>query len=63
MASEANGLRVCAMKISPAYVDVVIERPQAETGREAILDGDGRSFAPARAERLDEAAKDGEAGA
>ena len=52
MAGEATGRRVFAMEISPAYVDVAVERWQAETGRDAILDGDGRSFAVAKAERL-----------
>ena len=52
MAGEANGRRVFAMEISPAYVDVAVERWQAETGRDAILDGDGRTFAQVRAERL-----------
>ena len=52
MAGEANGRRVFAMEISPAYVDVAVERWQAETGRDAILDGDGRSFAAVKAERL-----------
>ena len=54
MAGEANGRRVFAMEISPAYVDVAVERWQAETGRGAILDGDGRTFAEVRAERLGE---------
>jgi hypothetical protein len=40
------------MEISPAYVDVAVERWQAETGREAILDGDGRTFAEVTTERL-----------
>ena len=52
MAGEANGRRVYAMEISPAYVDVAVERWQAETGRAAVLDGDGRSFAEVREERL-----------
>ena len=52
MAGEANGRRVFAMEISSAYVDVAIERWQADTGREAILDGDGRTFAQVKAERL-----------
>ncbi|EDP61901.1 ParB domain protein nuclease [alpha proteobacterium BAL199] len=52
MAGEANGRRVYAMEISPAYVDVAIERWQAETGREAILDGDGGKFSEVKAERL-----------
>ncbi len=52
MPGEANGRRVFAMEISPAYVDVAVERWQAETGRDAILDGDGRTFAQVRTERL-----------
>ena len=52
MAGEANGRRVIAMEISPAYVDVAVERWQAETGKEALLDGDGRTFAEVKAERL-----------
>jgi DNA modification methylase len=52
MAGEANGRRVFAMEISPAYVDVAVERWQAETGRDAVLDGAGRSFAAVKAERL-----------
>ena len=52
MAGEANGRRVFAMEISPAYVDVAVERWQVETGRAAILDGDGRTFAEVRTERL-----------
>lgn len=52
MAGEATGRRVFAMEISPAYVDVAVERWQAETGRDAILDGDGRTFATVKAERL-----------
>jgi DNA modification methylase len=52
MAGEANGRRVFAMEISPAYIDVAVERWQADTGRDAILDGDGRTFAQVKAERL-----------
>jgi DNA modification methylase len=52
MAGEANGRRVFAMEISPAYVDVAVERWQADTGRDAILDGDGRIFEQVRTERL-----------
>ncbi|MGB3274268.1 MAG: DNA methyltransferase, partial [Xanthobacteraceae bacterium] len=52
MAGEENGRRVYAMEISPAYVDVAIERWQAATGKNAILDGDGRTFATVKAERL-----------
>jgi DNA modification methylase len=52
MAGEANGRRVYAMEISPAYVDVAIERWQNSTGKDAILDGDGRTFATVKAEQL-----------
>ena len=55
MAGEANGRRVFAMEISPAYIDVAVERWQADTGRDAILDGDGRTFAQIRTERLGDA--------
>lgn len=58
MAGEANGRRVYAMEISQAYVDVAVERWQAETGRDAILDGDGRTFAEVKAERLKKAPAD-----
>ena len=51
MAGEANGRRIFAMEISPAYVDVAVERWQAGTDRDAILDGDGRTFAQVKAER------------
>jgi DNA modification methylase len=44
MAGEATGRRVYAMEIGPAYVDVAILRWQAETGRDAVLDGDERTF-------------------
>ncbi|WP_418024628.1 site-specific DNA-methyltransferase [Paracoccus sp. TD-10] len=54
MAGEVNGRRVFAMEISPAYVDVAVERWQAETGRDVILDGDGRTYAEVKAERLGE---------
>ena len=52
MAGEANGRRVFAMEISPAYIDVAVERWQADKGRDAILDGDGRTFAQVRTERI-----------
>ena len=51
-AAPPNGRRVFAMEISPAYVDVAVERWQAETGREAILYGDGRTLAQVRTERM-----------
>ena len=51
IAAETTG-RVCrAIEISPAYVDVAILRWQAFTGKEALLDGTGRSFAAIAGER------------
>ncbi|KGJ18760.1 site-specific DNA-methyltransferase [Paracoccus sanguinis] len=52
MAGEANGRRVFAMEISAAYVDVAVERWQRETGRHAVLEADGRTFAEMKDERL-----------
>lgn len=54
IAGEANGRRVFAMEISPAYVDVAVARWQAETGKNAVLDGDGRTFTQVKAQRLGE---------
>jgi hypothetical protein len=37
--------------LNPAYVDVAVERWQQFTGQQAVLDGDGTSFAELNAER------------
>ncbi|GKY89886.1 hypothetical protein STA1M1_37550 [Sinisalibacter aestuarii] len=51
IAAETSG-RIClAMELDPAYVDVAVLRWQAFTGQDAMLDGDGRSFAVVAAER------------
>ena len=55
MAGEATGRRVFAMEISPAYVDVAITRWQAATGKDAVLDGDGRSFDDIKVNRTGDA--------
>ncbi len=45
IAAETTG-RVClGIELNPAYVDVVVERWQWFTGREAVLDGTGQTFA------------------
>jgi len=52
VAAHAEG-RVChGMEIDPAYVDVCVARWQEYTNQQAILDGDGRTFAEVKAERL-----------
>jgi DNA modification methylase len=44
--------RVCyGVELDPKYVDVVIERWQQLTGKQASLDGDGRTFDEVKAER------------
>jgi DNA modification methylase len=45
IACEKSGRRAAMMELEPHYVDVMIERWEAYTRREAILDGDGRSYA------------------
>lgn len=39
------------MELDPRYVDVAIRRWQQFTGRDAILDGDGRTFTEIEAAR------------
>lgn len=51
IAAETTGRRCLAMEVDPGYVDVAVLRWQALTGQDAILDGDGRSFAALCAER------------
>ena len=56
IAAETTG-RVChAVELSPAYVDVAVQRWQAFTGKAATLEANGEPFAAVAAERLGEAA-------
>jgi DNA modification methylase len=56
IAAETTG-RVCfGVELNPAYVDVAIQRWQAFTGQEAVLDGDGRRYAEIAAGRSQDAA-------
>ena len=55
-AAELNE-RVCyGLELDPKYVDVVVQRWQQLTGREATLDADGRTFELIKSERLGVAA-------
>ena len=45
IAAEQTGRRCYAMEISPTYVDVAVRRWQDYTGKQAILDGSGVTFA------------------
>ena len=50
-AAESTG-RVCyGCDIDPRYVDVIVARWQKLTGRQAVLDGDSRTFTAIAAER------------
>jgi DNA modification methylase len=51
-AAEQTG-RVChGLELDPRYVDVVVERWQGLTGQQAVLDGDGVTFAEVGKARL-----------
>lgn len=51
IAGETVGRRVYGMELDPRYVDVAVRRWQQFTGRDAILDGDGRTFTEIEAAR------------
>jgi DNA modification methylase len=51
-AAEVTGRVCCGMEIDPNYVDVAVRRWQSLSGKEATLEGDQRSFARVKSERL-----------
>jgi DNA modification methylase len=51
IAAEMTGRACHAVELSPAYVDVALLRWQAFTGQEAVLEGDGQSYAAVAAAR------------
>ena len=51
IAAEMTHRRCYAIELAPQFVDVAVIRWQNYTGRQATLDGDGRSFAEIAAER------------
>jgi len=55
IAVETTGRKAALMEIDPKYVDVIVERWQRFTGRQAVLDGDGRSFDEVRDAKADAA--------
>jgi DNA modification methylase len=56
IAAESVG-RICyGMEIDPRYVDVAVQRWERFTGRKAVLDGNGRSFAQVASTRRREVA-------
>lgn len=52
IACEKTARAARLMELDPKYVDVAIQRWQEFTGKEATLEGDGRTFAGIKAERL-----------
>jgi DNA modification methylase len=54
IAAEMEGRHAFCMELSPAYVDVIVRRWQAFTGKQAVLDGGGRTFEQITHERAEE---------
>lgn len=52
IAAEMTGRAAHAIELNPAYVDVAVKRWQEFCGRQAILEGDGRSFDQVAASRI-----------
>jgi len=52
IACEKVGRRGYGIEIEPRYVDVTIRRWEAVTKADAVLEGDGRTFAEINAERI-----------
>lgn len=52
IAAERKNISVCAVELTPLYVDVAIRRWQQFTGKAATLEGDGRTFAEVEAARV-----------
>jgi DNA modification methylase len=45
--------RVCyGLELDPKYIDVILQRWESLSGKNAVLDGDGRTFSAISAERL-----------
>jgi hypothetical protein len=44
------------MELDPKYMDVVVQRWQSLTGKQSVLDGDGRAFEAIGKERAQAAA-------
>ena len=59
-AAEQTGRRAYLIELDQLYCDVIVERIERLAGTNAILDGDGRTFAEVRTERIGDR-KDGDA--
>ncbi len=52
IACEKETRSALAVELDPLYIDVAVKRWQEFTGKSAVLDGDGRTFAAIAGERL-----------
>jgi DNA modification methylase len=52
IAAELTGRLCFGLEIEPRYVDVIVSRWQERTGKQAVLETDGRSFEQIASERL-----------
>lgn len=59
IAAEMEGRVCCGLEINPAYVDVIVQRWQNFTGKEATLDGADLTFAAVRERRENDRSKRG----
>jgi DNA modification methylase len=53
---ERRGRKARLMEIDPKYADVIVRRYQDYSGKLAVLDGDGRTYAEIAQERMGAAA-------
>jgi DNA modification methylase len=57
LAAAESTQRVCyGMELDPKFMDVIVQRWQGMTGKQATLDGDGRTYAEISSERAEVAA-------
>jgi DNA modification methylase len=56
IACEKEARIALAIELDPTYVDVAVQRWENFTGKQAVLDGDGRTFAEISAQRMQVAA-------
>jgi DNA modification methylase len=52
IACERRNRKARLMELDPKYADCIIRRYQEYTGKQAVLDGDGRTFEQLKAERV-----------
>jgi DNA modification methylase len=52
IAAELTGRACYGLEVDPKYCDVILQRWQNFTGREAALEADGRTFDQIKAARL-----------